>query len=154
MTTILLRSGALRSALLFAAALSAGGCMNTANFDPVCPAEAAPGDGLSRRDFERVGARSLLDVLRGRVSGLDVRTVRGRPFVVIRGAGSFATPVEPIVVLDGVRLARRGAEGINSVNTQDVATVEVLKDASDLSFYGMEGGAGVVRIATRRSGCD
>ena len=135
-------------------AFAGTGCANTATFDPVCPDPVAPGDGLSRSDLREVGSRPLVDVLRGRVSGLNVQMVRGRPVVTIRGAQSFSGLSEPLVIVDGTPLARRGAEGINSVNTSDVSSVEVLKDAADLAFYGMDGGAGVVRIATRRSGCD
>ncbi len=136
------------------AAFAGTGCVNTATFDPVCPDPVEPGRGLSRSDLRDVGSRPLVDVLRGRVSGLNVTIVRGRPVVTIRGAQSFNGLSEPLVIVDGMQLARRGAEGINSVNTSDVESVEVLKDAADLAFYGMNGGAGVVRIATRRSGCE
>ncbi|HYE57121.1 MAG TPA: TonB-dependent receptor plug domain-containing protein [Rhodothermales bacterium] len=131
--------------------LVSSGCQSTANFQPTCPAVPAPGEGLTRHDF-RFGTSSIVEALRGRVSGLVVRTVQGRPFLQVRGSSSFYD-VEPLVVVDGTRMAWRGARGLEALNVQDIASIEVLKGAADLAMYGADGGAGVIVVRTRRSGC-
>lgn len=130
-----------------------GGCRTTANFDPVCPAMPGSGQGITQNDIRRSAAGSIVDALRGRVPGLIVRSVRGRPFLEIRGTSSM-TSIEPLVVVDGVQMSRRGAGGLDGLNVRDVATVHVLKSAGDLAMYGSEGGAGVLVVQTRRSGCE
>lgn len=129
-----------------------GGCRTTANFDPVCPVPPSPGRGLTRADLQKSGSASVVEALRGRVPGLLVRSVGGRPFLQVRGAASFQ-PVEPLVVVDGVRMSQRGARGLDGLNVRDLASVEVLKNAGDLALYGFDGGAGVLVVHTRRSGC-
>jgi len=129
-----------------------GGCRTTANFDPICPADPARGHGLTQADLRRSRAGSLVDALRGRVPGLQVRTVGGRPFLQVRGSSSF-NAVEPLVVVDGVRMSQRGARGLDGLSVRDVASVAVLKNAGELAMYGSDGGAGVLLVHTRKSGC-
>lgn len=135
-------------------ALASAGCASTGDrVSEACPV-VAPGSGLSRQDILASPGRSLLDLLRERVPGIEVRHVKGRPFVTIRGRSSLYASVEPLVVVDGVTLFERGADGIERVETTEVQAVEVVRDASDLAKYGSEGGAGVVRIVSLRPGCE
>ena len=130
-----------------------GGCHTVANFDPSCPAPPGRGQGITQSDISRSRAGSVVEALRGRVPGLQVKSVRGRPFLEIRGNSSFNS-VEPLVVVDGVQMARRGASGLDGLNVRDVATVHVLKSVGDLALYGSEGSAGVLVVHTRMNGCD
>jgi outer membrane cobalamin receptor len=129
------------------------GCRTTANFDPICPVPPARGHGITRSDISRAGASTVVEALRGRVPGLLVRNVGGRPFLQVRGSASFSS-VEPLVVVDGVKMSQRGARGLDGLNVRDVAQVEVLKNAGELALYGSDGGAGVLVVYTRKSGCD
>lgn len=101
---------------------------------------------------------SLNQALAGRITGVQVNTNSGRPggqtTVRIRGFSSINTSNNPLYVIDGVALPL-GAQAQNSsaidyINPSDVASVEVLKDASSTAIYGARGANGVILITTKR----
>lgn len=101
---------------------------------------------------------SLNQALAGRITGVQVNTNSGRPGgqtnVRIRGFSSINTSNNPLYVIDGVALPL-GAQSQNSsaidyINPSDVASVEVLKDASSTAIYGARGANGVILISTKR----
>ena len=86
---------------------------------------------------------SIAEYLRGRVAGLEVNpngTIR------IRGINSINTPTEALIVVDGTI-----CDNINSINPNDVYSVEVLKDGGSSAIYGSRGANGVVLITTKSS---
>ncbi len=101
---------------------------------------------------------SLNQALAGRITGVQVNTNSGRPGgqtnVRIRGFSSINTSNNPLYVVDGVALPL-GAQAQNSsaidyINPSDIASVEVLKDASSTAIYGARGANGVILISTKR----
>ena len=87
--------------------------------------------------------------------GLPGVTVHSTPGGGLRlrirgGANSFLLNQEPLYVVDDTPLPP-GTE-ISFLNPHDVETIEVLKDAPDLSLYGVRGANGVIRITTFRPG--
>ena len=152
-----MRGRLLLSCAALGATLGSAGCASTASPSTsadVCGSEVAPGSGVSRQDILSSPGRPLLDLIRERVPGVEVKHVKGRPFVTIRGRNSVYAPVEPLVVIDGVTLFERGVDGIERVEPTEVQSVKVVRDASELAMYGSEGGAGVVRIQSVRAGCE
>ncbi|SEL62409.1 SusC/RagA family TonB-linked outer membrane protein [Parapedobacter koreensis] len=110
---------------------------------------------VGRVTAETLGQRQAISVeqgLAGRLAGVDVYTNSGRPGgrtrVRIRGYGSINASSDPLYVVDGVILTA----GIETVNFNDVASVEVLKDASATAIYGTRGTNGVILITTKRGG--
>ena len=87
--------------------------------------------------------------IQGRVPGVHVTSVNGSPgartTIRIRGGNSINAGNEPLYVVDGFV----GAD-ISSVNPNDIASIEVLKDASAVSIYGARGSNGVVLITTKK----
>jgi len=85
--------------------------------------------------------------LQGKTAGVLVQQTSGAPGaeqnIIIRGVGSDNT-VRPIYVIDGMR-----TDGIDWLDPQDIASVEILKDAASAAIYGTEGGNGVVLITTK-----
>ncbi|MCH8494283.1 MAG: SusC/RagA family TonB-linked outer membrane protein, partial [Balneolales bacterium] len=85
--------------------------------------------------------------LQGRVSGVHVTTTSGAPgagsAVRIRGVGTFNNS-SPIYVVDGVIL-----DDISFLNPADIASMEILKDASATAIYGSRGANGVILVTTR-----
>jgi TonB-dependent SusC/RagA subfamily outer membrane receptor len=65
--------------------------------------------------------------------------------VQVRGVGSLGN-TEPLYVIDGII----GAGGANSINPNDIESIEVLKDASASAIYGSRAANGVVLITTKR----
>lgn len=89
--------------------------------------------------------------LQGRVSGVNVALNSGQPgggdpVIRIRGYGSINAGNNPLIVVDGVFWT----SGINSLNPNDIASLEVLKDASATAIYGSQGSNGVILITTKR----
>lgn len=92
---------------------------------------------------------NLTQALEGKVAGVHVDVNSSAPGygakVRIRGIGSINSNVDPLYVVDGVI----GVDG-NSINPNDIASVEVLKDASSTAIYGARGANGVIMITTKR----
>ena len=92
------------------------------------------------------GRMTILDVIQGRVAGVQVTGSGFNARVQIRGAANFSGPIEPLFVLDGMPM---DLQGIMGVSVQDVDRVDVLKGAS-AAIYGSRGGGGVISILTKR----
>lgn len=89
-----------------------------------------------------VSYATISEYLMGRVPGVDVLDDGS---IVIRNAMDFdGTPQPALVVVDGVR-----CDDINSINPNDIKSVDVLKDAGSCAIYGIEGANGVVVITTK-----
>ncbi len=87
--------------------------------------------------------------LQGRVPGMTI-TSNGSPSgagtVRIRGIGSFNSSQDPLYIIDGVPTT----SGLNSLNTNDIESMQVLKDAASASIYGSRAANGVIVITTRK----
>ncbi len=95
---------------------------------------------------------SLDQALQGRAAGVQVTNNDGSPGgninVLIRGTGSLASGGNsPLYVVDGYPLE---AGGINNINPSDIATIDILKDASATAIYGIRAANGVVIITTKK----
>lgn len=92
---------------------------------------------------------NLTQALEGKVAGVHVDVNSSAPGfgakVRIRGLGSINSNIDPLYVVDGVI----GVDA-NSINPNDIASVEVLKDASSTAIYGARGANGVIMITTKR----
>lgn len=96
-------------------------------------------------------------LLQGKVAGVNITTTSGEPGsnvnIVIRGSGTVRGGSGPLFVVDGVPLDNAGTGGgdpLNFLNPQDIASMDVLKDASATAIYGSRGANGVVLITTKR----
>lgn len=89
--------------------------------------------------------------LQGRAAGVNISSVSGRPgesaSVKIRGVGSISLSSEPLYVVDGMQL---DDEVLSSINPADIASIQILKDASATAIYGARGANGVILINTRK----
>jgi TonB-linked SusC/RagA family outer membrane protein len=103
-------------------------------------------------------AASLNQALSGRISGVQVNTNSGRPGgqtnVRIRGFSSINSSNNPLYIIDGVILPvgsqTQNSNAIDFLNSGDIASVEVLKDASSIAIYGARGANGVILITTKK----
>ena len=87
--------------------------------------------------------------LQGRVPGMTV-TGNGSPIgtgtVRIRGVGSISSSQDPLFIIDGVPTTT----SLNSLNTNDIESMQVLKDAASASIYGSRAANGVIIITTKQ----
>ncbi|SDD82826.1 TonB-linked outer membrane protein, SusC/RagA family [Mucilaginibacter pineti] len=93
---------------------------------------------------------NLEQELSGKIAGVNVSTNSGAPGgatkIRIRGYSSINTNTDPLYVVDGVVWT----EGGNSINPNDIETIDVLKDASSTAIYGTRGANGVILVTTKR----
>jgi len=101
-------------------------------------------------DFRGIPVRQVEELLEGRVPGLLVVRDAGGISLRIRGESSILGSNEPLYVLDGMPLEMEPGRGLYWVSPRDIDRIEILKDPSATSMYGVRGANGVVLITTRR----
>ena len=106
---------------------------------------------ISAATIESVPVPTVESALQGRASGVQVTSNDGSPggniTVLIRGVGSLAGyGNNPLYVVDGYPLAG----GIANINPSDIASIDVLKDASATAIYGIRAANGVVIVTTKK----
>ncbi|MCF0244167.1 MAG: TonB-dependent receptor [Bacteroidaceae bacterium] len=108
---------------------------------------------LVRVDEKALTAKPVnnaLEALQGKAAGVDI-TSGTRPgslgSIRIRGNRSLNASNEPLYVVDGVPL---NSGGIETLNTHDIESIDILKDASSTAIYGSRGANGVVLVTTKR----
>lgn len=121
-------------------------------------------------------ASSLDQLIQGRAAGVQITTDSFSPDagvnIQIRGTGSFNSSRQPLFVVDGIIISGgsqqssllsigtdsnesdQQSNGLMGINTQDIANVEILKDASATAIFGSEGANGVVLITTKGAARD
>ena len=106
--------------------------------------------------LKAIPVSNTVAALQGQVPGVDVVSTGGRPGeagrILIRGRRSINASNDPLVVLDGIPLVNGGTAF--NINPNDIASVEVLKDAAATSIYGSRGANGVILINTKRGTSD
>jgi TonB-linked SusC/RagA family outer membrane protein len=104
---------------------------------------------VSQSDIIAIPATNALEALQGKVAGLDLTRTSGQAGaslnISIRGNRSLNASNGPLVVVDGIIYG-----STLDVNPNDIASVEVLKDASATAIYGTLGANGVILITTKK----
>ncbi|NML23890.1 SusC/RagA family TonB-linked outer membrane protein [Pseudoflavitalea sp. G-6-1-2] len=114
------------------------------------------------KDLENAGITTFDKALSGKMPGVYVRSVSGRPgetgSIIIRGINTLTGNVEPLYVLDGMPLqAGEVSGGMNSLITngignippENIESITILKDATAASIYGSRAANGVIVITTK-----
>jgi len=90
---------------------------------------------------------SVTQALQGKAAGVEVIDNSGQPgtvpTIIIRGLSSLHQPL-PLYIVDGVRVPA------DNINLQDIATIDILKDASAAAIYGSAAAGGVILITTKK----
>ena len=124
---------------------------------------------LKEEDFNQGIIVNPDQLIQGRVPGVNVINNSGQPggeaTVKIRGNNSIRAGANPLYVIDGVPLDGRSARAallqsdlgsipasnpLNFINPADIASIEILKDASSAAIYGSRGANGVVLVTTKK----
>lgn len=106
--------------------------------------------GVTAQDLREQPAERVEELMEGRFPGVQVTQAGGGMIVRVRGATTVNGDTQPLFVVDGLPV-QPGPNGIIPINPRDVARIEVVRDAAQLSSYGVRGGNGVVKITTKRS---
>ena len=109
---------------------------------------------VSGEKLATMSSTNISKSLEGAVAGLQTSSSSGTPgssaSIIIRGLGSVSASQEPLLVVDGVPY-----EGsLNSIASNDIESLTVLKDAAANSMYGARGSNGVIIITTKRGTSD
>lgn len=130
---------------------------------------------ISKISAETIGKQPVsnpLQALQGRVAGAYISQSSGTPgadiSVIIRGQNGIETSTNPLYIIDGVPynsnslfntltgspnlFSRQGSSPLNSIPPEDIASIEILKDADATSIYGSRGANGVILITTKKGG--
>ena len=100
-------------------------------------------------DFNQGNINDPVQLIQGKVAGLSIARPGSDPnssySIRLRGLSTFGSNTEPLIIIDGVQ----GAD-LNSVDPDDIASMDVLKDASATAIYGTQGASGVIIITTKK----
>ncbi len=124
---------------------------------------------VTEKDFNRGVIASPEQLIQGRAAGVQITTSSGEPGaginIRIRGTSSVRSGNNPLFVVDGVPLSGNETSGggidagfgsssarnpLNFMNPNDIASIDILKDASATAIYGSRGANGVVLITTKK----
>jgi TonB-linked SusC/RagA family outer membrane protein len=103
---------------------------------------------VSSKTLNELPALSISQALQGRVAGLTVTnngSPGAEPIVRIRGISSISYASDPLYVVDGFPTGN-----LSTIDTRDIETVDVLKDASAAAIYGSRATNGVIMITTKK----
>lgn len=100
-------------------------------------------------DMQKAPVASFDQALAGRIAGVNVSSSDGQPGaasqITIRGS-SVTQDASPLYVIDGFPVENMD---VNSINMNDIESIEVLKDASSIAIYGARGANGVIIITSK-----
>ncbi|MCC5942418.1 MAG: TonB-dependent receptor [Balneolaceae bacterium] len=92
---------------------------------------------------------NFAEMIRGEAAGVQVSTVSARPGgtsdIIIRGENSLRGGNEPLMIVDGIPVSN-----INDIQSADIESIEILKDASAQAIYGARAANGVILVTTKR----
>jgi TonB-dependent starch-binding outer membrane protein SusC len=123
---------------------------------------------IKTKTVEESGYSNFQQAMAGRVAGVVINETSGQPgsalSIEIRGASSLNFSTQPLYVIDGIPLESPNVGALNAnsnlsggavasplsaINPNDIASIEILKDASATAIYGSRGANGVVLITTK-----
>lgn len=104
---------------------------------------------ITNKDLKDVPTNSLAEALEGRLAGVQITVSEGAPGAAadinIRGRNSITQSGSPLFIVDGVQVDN----ALTVISPQDIATIDVLKDAASTAIYGSRGSNGVILITTK-----
>jgi TonB-linked SusC/RagA family outer membrane protein len=93
-------------------------------------------------------AQSAIQSIQGKAAGVNIVTndePGASPTIIIRGLGTILAGRSPLYVIDGVE-----ASTISNLSPNEIASMDILKDASSLAIYGQKGANGVIIVTTKK----
>jgi len=107
-------------------------------------------------ELENVPASSIDQAMAGKIPGVQISQASGTPGggvkINIRGSGSIGAGNDPLYVIDGfpvMNISDQNNNLLSTIPSDDIASIEILKDASATAIYGSRGSNGVVLITTK-----
>jgi TonB-linked SusC/RagA family outer membrane protein len=99
-------------------------------------------------DFVKGAVKDAAQLIQGKVSGLSITTPSGNPTdntqIMLRGITTLKSETSPLILIDGI------PGNLSTVASEDIETIDVLKDGSSAAIYGTRGTNGVILITTKQ----
>lgn len=113
---------------------------------------------ISAKDFQKGPQTTPLQLIQGKVPGVQISTGNGMPgagiYIRIRQGASLNASNDPLIVVDGVPLESGGISGVANplalLNPNDIESMNILKDASATAIFGNRASNGVIIINTKK----
>jgi iron complex outermembrane receptor protein len=113
---------------------------------------------VGTRDFSKGNVSRPQDLIMGKIPGVQITSNSGDPnagaTIRIRGGSSLSASNDPLIVVDGVPVDNDGIRGVGNplslVNSNDIESFTILKDASATAIYGSRASNGVIIITTKK----
>lgn len=113
---------------------------------------------VTSEDFVKGQVTTPEQLIQGKVAGVQITSNGGAPgsgsVIRIRGGASLFANNDPLIVIDGVPVASSGVSGaanpLSFINPEDIASFNILKDASATAIYGSRASNGVIIITTKK----
>jgi TonB-linked SusC/RagA family outer membrane protein len=100
--------------------------------------------------LEKIPVSNVAQALAGAVAGVNITATSSvpgaQPRIQVRGVRSITASTDPYIIVDGLPFPGN----LNDINSNDIASIEILKDASSTAIYGTRGSNGVILISTKR----
>ncbi len=104
---------------------------------------------VSAKQLKDIPLSSAAEALQGRLAGVQAISSEGAPgadiIIRVRGGGSITQDNSPLYIVDGIQVEN----ALSVISPQDIASIDVLKDASTTAIYGARAANGVVIITTK-----
>ncbi len=107
---------------------------------------------VENKTLDQIPIGRVDDALVGQITGVNIQMTNPAageaPVIKVRGQGSISFESAPLIVIDGIAVGS-DPDYLSSVDMNDVASIEVLKDAASASIYGSRGANGIIMITTK-----
>ncbi|RLJ69492.1 TonB-linked SusC/RagA family outer membrane protein [Pedobacter alluvionis] len=111
---------------------------------------------VKSEELNKYAGSNFAQQLAGKAAGVVINDASAQPGtdpqIVIRGIGTLTAGVSPLVVVDGFPLSE--GSSLNTVNPQDIETIDILKDPASAAIYGSRAANGVILITTKNGRSD
>jgi len=112
---------------------------------------------VSSDDLSKNVTSDVTGALQGRSAGVQITQQGGQPGAAmrirVRGSSSINSSGDPLIVIDGIPVSNTGFGGISGlaeINSNDIESIEILKDAASAAIYGSRAANGVMLITTKK----
>lgn len=103
---------------------------------------------VNGKQIAAVPVANVAQALQGKLPGVNVTSQDGRPdasvSIRVRGGGSVSQSNDPLILVDGVVVS-----SLNDIPSEQIESIDVLKDASSTAIYGARGANGVILVTTK-----
>lgn len=105
---------------------------------------------VTSEDFKKGNVKDPLQMLQGKVAGLNISNYSGDPNadvqISLRGQTTINGSTDPLIIVDGVP-----GGSLNSISPEDIESIDILKDGSAAAIYGTRGTNGVIQVTTKKA---